>query len=251
MLRDGKKFVDDRYRTKTEDVEPGEVSDVLLQHHTVDITYRSRVNNRHQTIRSHGAIGPTEYNDVPEGYMGFWDDGTHYAYGYGDVRLVSLEADSPRTLAEGDEIIQIERVQFPQRAPVEGAVQKDVTATVYYWSPRSDALQSVEINVTRLEESERNPWRIVGKDVTDSDRRIEAAVRYEREITARGFGGPEVTLGRTARIEFPEGHRFTVDIGGLKDDRTDSAVESIKSRLTKRRGYNDVTVTHEGRIPEE
>ena len=251
MLRKGKKYTDPRYREKTSEVDPDEVSGILLRHHTVDITYRSRSSKLRRTVRSHGATTPAKYNNIPEGFYGFWNDGQGLAYDPEERRLVSLEGDTPQTLASGDEICQIEKVQFPQRPPVKGAVQEGVEANVFYWSNRSETLCSVTIEVGRVEENTDNPWRIRGKDVADEDRRIEAMVRDERDITAKNWGSNEVHLGKVARVEFLTGHRYVVEINDLPDHKASSAVETIKKRLTRRRGYNDVEVSHEGRIPPE
>jgi hypothetical protein len=251
MLKEGKKYADQRYREKTETVDPEDVSEVTLRHHTVDITYRPRSGYRQKTVRSRAATGPAKYNSVPEGFYGFWNDGQHLAYNPEERRLVSLEGDSPQTLAAGEEIHRIERVQFPQRPPVTGAVQEDVEAEVFYWSDRSENLCSVTIEVERVEENTNNPWRIRGQDVADDDRRIEAMVRDERDITAKTWASNEVHLGKVARVEFPLGHRYVVDIRDLPDDKASSAIENIQRRLTKRRGYNNVAVSHDGRIPDE
>lgn len=251
MLQDGKQYVGPEYREKTEEIDPEEVSGVTLRHHTVDISYRSRVSKRRKTVRSNGAVEATEYNSTPEGFYGFWNDGQHLAYNPEERRLVSLEGDHPQTLASGDEIHRIERVQFPQRPPVVGAVQEGAEAEVFYFSERSGNLNSVTIEVERVEENTDNPWRITGKDVTDRDRRVEAMVRDERDITSKQWASKEVHLGKVARVEFPLGHRYVVDIYDLPDDRAGKAIEKIQKRLTRRRGYNDVDVSHEGRIPDD
>lgn len=250
MIRDGKKFIDNELRTEITQRDPGDVTtNTFTWGSAVDITYRSRfANYGTKTVRSVGAIEATDRDNAPEGSVAFWDDGKKYAYHPEEQVLYSLEGDSPRRISEDGGIVRIEDVGFKQRVPLDGAVQEGVEAEVYYWSSRSGNLTSVTIAVDRCEENTSNPWRLSGKDASDSTRRIEAEVRHEREITSKPFGGNKQRLGRVARVEFPKGHRYTVDLNGLPDDKARDAVENIKSRLTKRRGYDDVSVEHEGRI---
>ena len=91
------------------------------------------------------------------------------------------------------------------------------------------------------------------------DRTVEAEAVFERSATTKGKRDTEI--GKVARIEFPEGHTFTVDIRGLTDDdaahmwgsggedldAADVVREAVAEKF-QRRDVDGVDVTHDGRI---
>ena len=63
-------------------------------------------------------------------------------------------------------------------------------------------------------------------------------------------GTKELTLGKVTRVEFPRGHRFTVDIEGIGDKKAgERGEEAIARKVKKAFRYSDsINVTHEGLI---
>lgn len=238
-----KKFASE-YREKKEEVEAEQINSVALQHQVVDITYHTRRGTR--TVRCQGAMEQASYNDIPEGFYSFHYDDKKYAYSPEEKRLLTLNDNQNRTVAEGDGFYKFDIVNFPTRAVVEGAADTDVEAKIYYRSPQSDEMQSVLINVSYME---GEAAQITGKEV-GSGRRIEATTRWEREIVSK-HGTSERTLGKVTRVEFPRGHTFSVDVEGLDDSKAgELGEERIKSRVQKAFRTSNVTVkvTHEGRM---
>lgn len=241
----GKEFAPE-YREETEVIPPEKVSEVQLQHHTTDITYRTRKGTR--TVRARGATTPSEYNEVPEGFLAFWDDGRRYAYNPAEMELITCaRGGQHNTLATGDDLVRFEDVGFPGRVPIRGAVTDGVEATVYYRSNRSDKMQTVTVDVSMIEGQHR-PYRFDGK--RDDGKRVEVVTVDERTVTVKHYGKTgELTLGRVARVEFPRGQRFTVDVEGITDERAEAAAERIKKYASSKiTGADTVTVSHEGRM---
>lgn len=246
---DEKKYAEE-YHEETEEIDADEVTAHRLSHKTTDITYVTGQGTT-RTVRVYGATPASSYNNVPEGFYGFFHNrDKKYAYSPEQDKLISIPSrDKTITVAESGDIIRYEAVSYPERAPVDGAVQEDVEATVYYRSPRSDSIQSVTIRVDHMEG--RYPAMITGEEV-DGDRLIEATLVHSRKIKTTV---PENTLGRVARVEFPKGHQFTLTVEGLTDQKvTDSRVESAEQKLKsffERHAHSDgidVTLTHEGRM---
>lgn len=237
-----KKFAS-KYREEKEERDPENITSVTLEHHTVDITYFTRHGTK--TVRCRGAMGKASYNDIPEGFYSFYHEGKQYAYNPEEKRLITVNKEQNRTVAEGDEIYKFEMVHFPTRAPVKGAIDNDVEATVYYRSPRSDKMQSVTINVRFMEGQGVN---ISGKEI-GTGRRIEATTQWERDIVSK-HGTKERTLGKVTRVEFPRGHRFTVEIEGIGENKAgERGEEAIARKVKKAFRYSDsIDVTHEGPI---
>lgn len=225
----------------SEEKEQIDIDDLAIgnaQHSTLDITYQTRRGSK--TVRSHCWSPAGDWNDIPEGFASFYDGGRKYAYNPAERRLITVPRNSPnRTLAQGDGIYKIEVVSFGERAPVVGAVGKDRPATIYYRSPRSDRMQQVTVRVKYLE-GDRSAARITGKD--ENGRRIDALTRWERDIESR-----HTTLGKVARVEFPRGHRFTVSVEGIGDDKAKRGVERLEKYAGKAFKYADsVDAEHDG-----
>lgn len=196
-------------------------------------------------MRCRNARAKTNYTNAPDGFWSFYWKGNNYAYSPEEKRLISINKHQNQTIAHGEEIIKFERVRFPTNVPIKGAIGTDVEATVYYRSPLSDRMQSVPITVQSVE---GRAARISGEEI-GTDRRIEAITQKEREILSR-HGTQTRTLGKVARVEFPRGHRFTVDIEGLDDSKArERGEEAIVSELSGAfRNSDDIDVSHEGRI---
>lgn len=245
-VRDEKRFASE-YSERTERVELEDISKSLLTHgDALDFTYRTGPGST-RTIRCHHGRGPASYNEVPEGYYAFYHNGDKYGYSIEDRRIKSLnQGGTDVTVATENDILRVERVKYTERAVVEGAVGKDVQATVYYRSPASDRMQTMTIGVTYLE-GRRSASEITGE--ADDGTRVKVLTRWERTIKVSVRGGYR-TIGRVARVEFPKGHRFSVTVEGLGDDRAESKAESMERKLAKvfRHDDVDIDVTHEGRL---
>jgi len=242
-IKQEKKFASE-YREEKEELDPENITSVTLEHHTLDITYFTRRGSK--TIRSRNAMAPASYNDIPDGFYSFHDDGRKYAYNSEEKRLITVNDDQNRTVAEGDDLYKFEMVGYPTRAVVRGAIDTDVEATVYYRSPRSDEMQSVTINVGWME---GQAAQISGKEV-GTGRRIEATTRWERDIVSK-HGTKERSLGKVTRVEFPRGHRFSINIEGLSESKAGERGEKrIAKRVKKAFRSSDISidVTHEGEI---
>lgn len=239
------------YEEEYEELSREDVTKSTLKHNTVDMTYATRGGNT-KTVR---CVQPTEPyddrdSDLPDGCITFFDPrtGDSYAFEIDALRLISRNTQGQnRTVATADDFQHFRKVVYPDPAPVEGAVEEGVEATIYYRSPKSDRMQTVMITVESVEGD--HPYRISGSEV-GGDRRIEALTIDEREATT-GWNG--ISLGKVARVEFPKGHRFTVDLEGLTNEQAEDAAERIESLIEAKynkynRGQEDIvaTVTHEG-----
>ncbi|WP_152520762.1 hypothetical protein [Halorhabdus tiamatea] len=166
-----------------------------------------------------------------------------------DRVLKSVNRERNVTLAEGDDILKIRRIEFPKPAPVAGTLQEDVEATVFYRSNQSGNIKSKTLTVSSIEGA-GNKLRLFAEDdsktydiLTDRNRRIKH--RY----------GDERTIGRVVRVEFPEGHRYQVEIKGLTDEKATEIFGKDTTEVLERavngglkRQEVEVEVTHQGRI---
>lgn len=238
-----KTFADEYNETLTE-IPLQAITGTKLTHScNIDITYRTNANT-HRTIRCYHASEPASYNETPEGFYSWYYDGTEYAYSPDDQRLITINRNGSNvTVATSDDIVRVEEVEFGERAPVAGAVTSDVEVTIYYRSPRSDTMQSVTVDVGRLE-SRRSASEISGVD--EDGRKIVAKTRWEREIVA-GRGRRKRTLGRVARVEFPRGKRLTVDVENVQREKIEDRLESIEQVIAEKafRHSDDVEVSVE------
>lgn len=244
-INNRKEFANE-YREERKEVEFDDLSEFSLERRTHDFTYSTGVGSK--TIRSHGAMSAASYNDIPDGFLSFYYDGTKYAYNPEERRLISVNSGQARSIADENDIIKIEEVSYPTRAVVEGAIDDGVQATVYYRSPRSDEMQTVTMNVEFME-GKRSADQITGDEV-NGDRRIEANTRWEREIVSKS-GTTERTLGKVTRVEFPRGHQYTVNVEGVGERKGgESGAETIEKALHKKFGdaCDDIEVTHEGSL---
>jgi len=239
----------DPYEESYETID-GDLSTGALRHWTYDISYYSRFSGDPNTVRATNATPPMDSraDKYPDDCVTFYYDDNQYAFVPGDRRLVSVGNDQNNvTLAEGDEVFSIKRVDYPPGAPLIGAEQTGVVATVYYYSARTGDLTSMEMYVDR---EESDFWRLTGHRV-DDDTTVEVITRSSRDVTARHYGSTgTITLGKTARVEFPQGHSYTVDVHGLPDDKAEKYVEHITTAVNGVYKYDEVDakVTHEGRI---
>lgn len=231
------------YREETEELDPENITSVTLEHHTVDIHYHTRKGTK--TVRCRSATGPTSYNDIQEGSYSFYFEGRNYTYNPEDKRLISVGSEQDTIVAEGDEIYKTELVNFPTRAVVEGAIDSEAEATIYYRSPHSDEMQSVTVEVSYME---GQAAEINGKEV-GTGRRIRARTRWERDIVSK-HGTSERTLGKVTRVEFPKGHRFTVEVEGIDEGKAGERGEDRIAKYVKKafRHSDSVEVTHEGEL---
>lgn len=241
--RDEKKFAAE-YEEDLEEIPLDSVTGSKLTHgDTLDFTYRTSAGTR-RTVRCYNGSPSASYNETPEGFYSFHADGNEYAYSPDEQRLISINRNGTDvTVATSEDIVRVEAVTFGEAAPVVGAVEKDVGATVYYRSPRSDAMQSVTVTVEYLEGREAAS-EFSGTD--DKGRRVEVRTRWERDIVARDRSC-ERTLGRVARVEFPRGKRLTVDVEGVPGDKIEDRLEAIERVIEGRafRTDNDVEVSAE------
>jgi hypothetical protein len=250
----GKEYADP-YEEEVEEMDLDDLVGGMIRHITVDLTYRTNKATR-KTVRMIGASEPADstaerFGIEDDGWLDFYDGDDHLAYHPEDRVLKSLQRDGPSaTLARDGRIIKAERVQYPENAVIDGARQDGVEATVYYRSSRSEGITSMDVEVT--DDYDRDAM-IRARRLSDGQR-IEIRPRYDRKIEKRY---PDQYLGRVCRIEYPRGHRFTVDVEGLADDRVDeSTIESIESALSGKGSpfqYDDATVSvsHDGRLERE
>lgn len=247
--RDGRRFAK-HYREETTDHSPADVSASMFATETVvDFTYVTLQGSR-RTIRAVNPTGPASYNDVPEGFFGFWVGGSRYAYNPDDQRIITISRDGQtRTVAESDQVRSITEIEYPTRAVVVGAIQEDVTVQVFYRSNQSGRIKSMEVEVEHIE-GKYAIGELTGHSV-DLDARVEVRTKWEREIKTKGRRGR--TLGRVVRVEFPRGHRFVVDVHGLKERDLEHAPERIRSAISRRLNTReiDAVVSHDGPIPHD
>lgn len=240
----------DPYEEEFEEVDPDDTSVGSFRHWTYDIVYRSSHSDVPQTVRAVNATEPIDSraDQYPDGCVTFHDDGEEYAYIPDERRLLSVGHDQQNvTLAAGDDILRIEQVQYPPGAPLIGAEQTDVVATVHHRSDRTGSLTSFDMEVDREESSF---WRLTGHRVSD-DARVDVKTRKERDVIVKHYGRTgTLHLGKTARVEFPLGHSYSVDIHGLPDDKAGEYVERIEEAIESSYRYDEIEadVTHDGRI---
>lgn len=222
--RGEKKFAAE-YEEEIEEIALADVTGSKLTHGDVlDFTYRTNAGTR-RTVRCYRGNEPASYNETPEGFYSFHADGREYAYSPDEQRLISINRNGSNvTVSTADDIVGVEVVTYGERAPVVGTVGKDVEATVYYRSPRSDAMQSLTVTVEFLE-GRRSAAEFSGTD--DQGRRIEVRTHWERDIVARS-GASDLTLGRVARVEFPRGKRLQVDVEGVPREKIEERLEEIE-----------------------
>lgn len=214
-----KKFAAEYYE-KTEEIELTEITATTLRD-PIDFTYKTY--NGRKTVRSISAYSSLHFSD--ELYV-FHNNDTKYGFNIESKTLYSVDQsrETPiHTIASPDDILTVERVSFPTRAPVVGAIQTDVPATIYYRSPRSDQIQSVEIEVSHNE----NDILFEGESTQNGDW-IRALCIHERMIRKEH---PQQHLGRVTRVEFPRGQAFTVEIEGISDDNIAEIEDRLKSTI--------------------
>lgn len=219
MTQKTKEYANEYYE-ETEDISLHAVTGTTFGR-PLDITYTTH--NGTKTIRSVSAHSSLNFSD--DLYV-FYDEEKKYGFDIDSKKLYSVDQsrDTPlRTIADQTDIVAITRVKFPTRAPVVGAIQTDVQATIYYRSPRSNKMQSIEIKVSHNE----NDVKFEGK-CTESGDWVEALCIHEREISKKH---PKQHLGRVTRVEFPRGHRFTIDVEGISDERVTNIKEAIESSI--------------------
>lgn len=242
----------DPYEESYEELSPDEVTKSILQYATVDMTYKTHRGNT-KTVRSIKASEPYDGSDLTDadGCVTFYDSGNgdSYAFHVETQRLISRNKQSQnRTVATAEDFQQFRKVDYPDPAPVKGGIEEGVDATIYYRSPLSDRMQTVTIAVDSIEGGVAY-YRIVGYEV-NGDRRIEALTSYDRELRKVPSG---TSLGKVARVEFPKGHQFTIELEGMTTDQVEDAPERIKnlveSKYNKYSRQNEAitaTVTHDG-----
>lgn len=139
----------------------------------------------------------------------------------------------PTLLVRLDSHTEIRGIEFPGPVPVDGAVQEDVTATVWYKSSRNGNIKNVDVDVRNVEGSYGQNGTGAGQSLliegTNKYRKgtIEAESAWERRIYTRHQGTTR-KLGRVLRVEFPEGHQFTVKLKGLPDEKSDMAGRKLQ-----------------------
>jgi len=240
------------YEEEYEELSREDVTKATLRHNTVDMTYSTR-GGKTKTVRCTQATEPYgDTSDLPDGCVTFFDyttGGDSYTFNIDSLRLISCNTRGQnRTVATADDFQHFRKVIYPDPAPVKGAVEEGVEVTIYYRSPRTDRMQTVTIIAESVESS---AFRITGEEV-DGDRRIEALTRGEREITKTLNGG---SLGKVARVEFPKGHTFTLEIENMTRDEAEDAAERIKplieakyNKYNRRHGDITATIIHEGQV---
>jgi len=214
-----KEFAEEYYE-ETEEIELGEVTATTLRD-PIDFTYKTY--NGTKTVRSISAHSSLHFSD---NLYVFYDSGTQYGFNIESKTLYSVDQsrETPiHTIASPDDILTVEQVSFPTRAPVVGAIQTDVPATIYYRSPRSDQMQSVEIEVSHNE----NDILFEGESTQNGDW-IRALCIHERTIQKEH---PQRHLGRVTRVEFPRGQSFTVNIEGIPDDNIAEIEDRLESTI--------------------
>lgn len=224
----GEKRFAPEYEETTEEMPLADVTASKLEHgDTLDFTYRTSAGTL-RTVRCFHGSPPASYNDNPEGFYSFYADGREYAYSPEEQRLITINRNGPNiTVATADDIVRVEAVTFGEEAPVVGAAQTEVEATVYYRSPRSDRMQSVTLTVNMME-GRHSTSEFSGQD--DRGRRFEVRTRWERDIVVRN-GANDQTLGRVARVEFPRGKRLSVDIEGVPGDKIEDRLETVERKV--------------------
>jgi hypothetical protein len=244
-----------RYREKTTEYDPADddlTAGTLLRADALEVRYQTHRGTL-KTVRGTSPCEPGTMEDHDETLgVVFRESGEKWAYNPETRTLKSVNyGGEDRTLADGDHVLSVTTVDFPRRVPVQGAPQENVTATVWYRSDQSENLVRMNVEVDRFEGSGKDV-RVSGEDPR-RDRRVEFYTGFDRRVESRGRQTRR--LGRVVRVEFPKGHRFTVDFENLPDDRA----EKIRDQLERKaqslanghsRGTNvqvEVSVDHEGR----
>lgn len=217
-----------------------------------EFDYTTSHGNR-KTVRCLNGISSSD-RDVDKGApaeaVTFHDGSTGYAvdletrelYKYGDDHTYRKIADT----------VDAYHVELGESAPVVGAIQEGVDVTVHYRSNRSGNMKTITLEDVRVD------WegdRVTGYH-SRRDRRVEVEAIYERSVTTKSVRGGDREVGKVARIEFPSGHRFTVDIHGMTDDETGdykgdtrkTTTEAIEEAIASKFSDHEVDVTHDGRI---
>jgi len=237
------------YTEQYEEISADEITKSTFEYATVDITYETHSGNT-KTVRASQATEPYDGSDLPDGCVSFYDlkSGDEYAFQLSETRLISRNKGSQnRTVATAEDVTQFNRVVYPDSVPVVGGVEEDVEATIYYRSKITGTIQTMRIVVERVEGE--IAYRISGTEV-NGDRRIEAYTSNEREMRKTRS---DTSLGKVARVEFPKGHQFTVQLEGLTTKLAEDAPGRLKALIENE--YNryrrdnekiSVSVTHEG-----
>lgn len=232
------------YEEEYEDV-TAPVNDDTVRSNVYRITYETHMGTE-RTVRAQ-YMSSLRLDRVPDGMYRFEDPSSEreYLYDPEEVNLYTVRDDGPNLVSEDP---QFEKVIFPESAPIYGAVQDDVVATVYYWSPLSDELQSVEVEVGSTYDSPHN----VSGEIVETGQHVDFRMTHDREI--KTF---DRVLGRVAAVEFPEGHSFTVNVKGLSDEKAEEyykdkpSTQVIEETLAAKFDSElDIEVEHNGRIEE-
>ena len=208
------------YYEQTKEINLSEITATTLRD-PIDFTYKTY--NGTKTVRSISAHSSLHFSD--ELYV-FHDNDTKYGFNIESKTLYSVDQsrETPiHTIASPDDILTVERISFPTRVPVVGAIQKNVPATIYYRSPRSDQMQSVEIEVSHNE----NDILFEGESTQNGDW-VRALCIQERTIQKEH---PQRHLGRVTRVEFPRGQAFTVKIEDISDDNIAEIEDRLESTI--------------------
>jgi hypothetical protein len=248
----------DEYHERTVDIEADDLfhdrftgltvsDDVVDCDHNrkaIEFTYTTRRDTR-KTVR---AVTPTKSTrdadkvdtDDGVGVYSWYVDGTKYAYT--DAGNLYRQGDDYEFRQVAD-AVDLTCVVMGRRAPVDGAVQDGVDVTVQYRSNRSGNLKTMTLQDVSVE---WNGDRIRGYD-SRRDRHVEVTAVHERTVETQGRRNQEI--GKTARVEFPAGHTFTVTVDGVTDDRVDTVQDRIEAGVERTVDSDfDVTVDHDGRI---
>jgi hypothetical protein len=214
-----KKFADE-YHEQAEKISLSQITTTTLRN-PIDFTYKTY--NGTKTVRSISAHSSLNFSDE---LFVFYDNDTKYGFNVESKTLYTVDRsrETPiRKIASPDNILTVEQISFPTRAPVVGAIQTDVPATIYYRSPRSDQMQSIEIKVSHNE----NDILFEGESTQNGDW-IRALCIHERTIRKEH---PQRHLGRVTRVEFPRGQSFTVNIEGISDDNIAEIEDRLESTI--------------------
>lgn len=242
---EGRRFAK-RYREEETEVSPNEVSQRRFKKEiAIDISYETSQGTV-RTVRARTPSSPTSYDDVSEEFLIFWHDGERYAYNPEKRILKSINSGGRDvTLAEGDSIRSLTEIQYPTRAVVVGAVQDGITARVFYRSNQSDQIKTMDVEIAE------SAGRLSAGEITGmaGGRRVRMLTQWEREIET--VGSQSHSLGRVVRVEFPRGHRYTINVHGLEDSQAELTEDRIKRAVAKSVGTSDVEVEveHNGRMP--
>lgn len=241
MSEEVKEFAGE-YRETYEDVDLDHLRGSTMKYNAYDITYLTHSGKKTvRSIQAHESIAQRESLD---GFAVFWADGKKYGFHLEEKRLITVNKKQNHTVATRDDIVSVKKVNYPSPAPRKGSVETGVEATIYYRSPRSDKMQQVTVQVDSLE---GHAVEVTGNEV-GTTRRITALSKYERDIKSN-VRGKERALGKVARIEFPRGHRFRVDVEGLSTNQLEGIEDQMKRALqSKLNNHVEIDVTLEDTI---